>query len=394
MNRIKSMIVFGTRPEAIKLAPVIRALESDERFDVRVAVTGQHREMLDQVLDVFGIRPHHDLNLMRHGQTPGDIVTGVLKDLDPILESERPDIVLVHGDTISTFAASLASFFRKVPVAHVEAGLRTDDPYDPFPEEMDRRLTGVLAHVHFAPTPRAKANLLSENVDPERIYLTGNTVVDALLGTVRDEYVFDDPSLEAAVSSGRRILLVTTHRRENLGEPMRRIYRAFRELVDAFDDVEIVFAVHKNPAVRKLAEEMLGGVERIRLIEPPGYREFVHLLAASTLVLTDSGGLQEEAPSLGKPVLVLRETTERPEGVEAGTSVRVGTQTERIVRTAASLLTDPDAYGAMAKAVNPYGDGEASTRVKEALLHTFEMGPRPADFRPFSTEKPMLQRPN
>lgn len=394
MKRIKPLIVFGTRPEAIKMAPVFRALKSDGRFDVRLAVTGQHREMLDQVLELFEIVPDHDLNLMRHGQTPADVVTGVLGGLGPVLDGERPDVVLVHGDTITTFAAALCAFFRKVPVGHVEAGLRTGDPYDPFPEEMDRRLTGVLARVHFAPTARARENLLRENVAAESIYLTGNTVVDALLEAVSKPHEFRDPELREAVGSGRRLLVVTTHRRENLGEPMRRIYRALAALVREFEDVEVVFAVHKNPAVRDVAREELGGVERVRLVEPPAYSEFVHLLAASTLVLTDSGGLQEEAPSLGKPVLVLRETTERPEGVEAGTVLQVGTQTEAILGAARRLLTDDEAYQAMAKAVNPYGDGKAAERVKEGLLHAFGMGSRPADFRPVSSAKPVLQRPN
>jgi len=393
LKRIKSLFVFGTRPEAIKLAPVIRAFERDPRFSVRVAVTGQHREMLDQVLEVFGIRPHYDFDLMKRHQTPGDIVTGVLHHLDPVLDKEAPDVVIVHGDTITTFAGALAAFFRKIPVAHVEAGLRTDDPYDPFPEEMDRRLTGVLASVHLAPTPRARENLVRENVSPERIYLTGNTVIDALLETVSADYTFQDPELEAVVRSGGRILLVTTHRRENLGEPMRRIYLAFKALAREFDDIEIVFAVHKNPKVREIAAEMLAGVERIRLIEPPGYKEFVHLLAASTLVLTDSGGLQEEAPSLGKPVLVLRETTERPEGIAAGTAIRVGTQTESIVDAARNLLVDRSAYEAMARAENPYGDGKAAERVRDALLHAFGMGPRPKDFIPAGTGKPRLQTP-
>lgn len=377
---IRVVSVFGTRPEAIKMAPVILALVPDPAFAVRVIVTGQHREMLDQVLRFFQIRPDADLDLMRPGQSPSQVVERVLAGLGPLFERERPDLVLVHGDTISTFAGALAAFFQKIPVAHVEAGLRTEDRYDPFPEEMDRRLTGVLAELHFAPTHQAKVNLLKENTDPERVYVTGNTVIDALLEVARGEHTFEDCQIREAVASGRRLLLVTAHRRENWGEPHRRVFEAIRALVDRHDDVEVVFPVHRNPVVRESARALLAGRERIRLIEPPAYPEFVHLLKASTLVLTDSGGLQEEAPALGKPVLVLRETTERPEGIAAGTCLKVGTDPERILQEASRLLQDPVAYDRMARAVNPYGDGKAAERIRLAILHAFGASPRPADF--------------
>lgn len=379
-SKLNALFVFGTRPEAIKMAPVIQALNDDEAFNVQVAVTGQHREMLDQVLKAFNIPVDYDLKLMRHGQTPQQIVTGVLDGMGPIIEEARPGLILVHGDTITTFAAALSAFFAKVPVAHVEAGLRTQNPYDPFPEEMDRRLTGVLAEVHLAPTHWAKDNLLKENVSPDSVYVTGNTVIDALLETVRPDYQFQDPQIAQAVESGRRLIVVTTHRRENWGEPMRRIYQAILEIVGSFSDVHVVFAMHKNPVVRDVAKEMLGSTPRISLIEPPDYVEFIHLMQASTLIASDSGGLQEEAPALNKPVLVLRETTERPEGVEAGTSLQVGTKTADIVAAATRLLKDESAYRQMAQAKNPYGDGQASKRIRQALAHWMGLGPRPADY--------------
>lgn len=381
MNPIRVMTVFGTRPEAIKMAPVIKTLGADPRFEVKVAVTAQHREMLDQVLELYEITSDYDLNLMRHGQTLVDVVSGVLSGLTPVLTDERPAIVLVHGDTITTFAAALASFFCKIPVGHVEAGLRTSDRYDPFPEEMDRRLAGVLATLHFAPTEWARENLLAENVPPESIYLTGNTAIDALFDVLSEGYRFGDPRLQQAVESGRRLILMTTHRRENWGEPLRRVYQAVQELLERYADIEIVFPVHKNPVVRDVAYEMLDGHPRVHLVEPLDYRDMVHMMQAATLILTDSGGLQEEAPSLGKPVLVLRETTERPEGIAAGTCLRVGTDHRRIVEEVSRLLENEEAYAAMSKAANPYGDGKAAKRIAEALLHWSGMVPRPADYR-------------
>lgn len=381
-NPFRCLVVFGTRPEGIKMAPVVRALSQDDAFRVKVALSGQHREMLDQVLTVFSIRPDYDFGLMRRDQTPGDIVRGMLEHLPGVFQREKPAVVLVHGDTVTASAAALAAFFHKIPVAHVEAGLRTRDRYDPFPEEMNRRLLGVLANLHFAPTARARENLLREHVDPATIYLTGNTVIDALLATVQPGYAFRDPDLARAAASGRRLLLVTTHRRENWGEPLKGVYRGLIRLVEDFEDIEIVFPVHPNPVVRDLARAMLGGRERITLVDPPEYREFVHLMACAHLVLTDSGGLQEEAPALGKPVLVLRETTERPEGVSAGVCLRVGTDEETVVREASRLLRDVDAYRRMAQAVNPYGDGRASERIVAALRHWFGLGERPGDFIP------------
>lgn len=380
MKPIRCMVVFGTRPEAIKMAPVIKALGGDPRFDVKVAVTAQHREMLDQALALFEIVPAYDLDLMRHGQTPAEIVSGVLRGLVPVLEADRPDIVLVHGDTVTTFAAALAAFFCKIPVGHVEAGLRTRDRYDPFPEEMDRRLAGVLSNLHFAPTAQARENLIKENVDAETIYVTGNTAIDALFAALAMDRPVSDPQMKKALESGRRLILLTTHRRENWGDPLRRVYQAVRVLLERHADIQVLFPVHRNPVVREAAYKALGGHERVTLVEPLDYSDMVRAMKAATLVLTDSGGLQEEAPALGKPVLVLRETTERPEGVWAGTCLKVGTDPDRIVAEASRLLEDEEAYARMAKAVNPYGDGKAALRVRDALLHWRGLAPRPADY--------------
>lgn len=368
------MTVFGTRPEAIKMAPVIRALKSkSSKFDVQVVVTGQHREMLDQVLEFFEITPDHDLDIMRHGQTLTDITSRVLSGLERVIYAENPDIVLVHGDTTTTFAASLAAFYHQVAVGHVEAGLRSHDLYNPFPEEMNRRLTGALATFHFAPTQRAVEHLSGEGVCDSHIFLTGNTVIDALLGTVRDDYIFEDPVIRALDFTQERVILLTTHRRENWGLPMRRIFTAVRQLIQEFPDVRVVFPVHKNPRIREAAEKILGDWPRVNLIEPPAYEEFVNLMARVYFLLTDSGGLQEEAPSLGKPVLVLRDTTERPEGVQAGTALLVGSDTDRIVEEATKLLTDLQAYSTMAKAPNPYGDGQAARRIAKILWEQREL---------------------
>jgi len=350
------------------MAPVVKALRSKpDRFDVRVVVTGQHREMLDQVVDFFHLSPDYDLDIMKHGQSLTDITCGVLRGLEDVIAGEKPEIVLVHGDTTTTFAASLAAFYQKTPVGHVEAGLRSHDMYNPFPEEMNRRLTGALASLHFAPTRGAVENLRREGIPDSHIFLTGNTVIDALLGTVREDYTFRDPVLRSLDFHRERVILLTTHRRENWGEPMERIFRAVRELVASFPDVRVVFPVHKNPRIREAAGKALQGLPRVDLIEPPGYEEFANLMAKVFLLLTDSGGLQEEAPSLGKPVLVLRDTTERPEGIEAGTALLVGTDTCRIVEQAARLLTDPEAYRQMAEIPNPYGDGRAAERIADIL---------------------------
>lgn len=368
---LKVMTIFGTRPEAIKMAPLVKALEAAPDMESIVTVTAQHRDMLDQVLHVFKITPDYDLNIMSQGQTLYDVTTRALMGLRDVLEQAQPDVVLVHGDTTTTFAGALAAFYQEIPVGHVEAGLRTGNIYSPFPEEMNRKLTGSLATYHFAPTAGSEQNLLKENVDKEHIYVTGNTVIDALQMTVQDGYQFEDDDLNTLDYKGKRIVLVTTHRRENLGEPMRHVYRAIRQLVDDFDDIQVVFPVHKNPKVRQVVQEELGHVDRVSLINPLDYEPFANLMARSYLVLTDSGGIQEEAPSLGKPVLVLRNTTERPEAVVAGTVQLVGTDKDRVYEEAHTLLADEKAYKQMSNAVNPYGDGKATQRILEALRHEF-----------------------
>lgn len=368
------MTVFGTRPEAIKMAPVVKALQSESnRFRVKVVVTGQHREMLHQVLEFFEIEPDHDLAIMRHGQTLTDITSRVLVGLEKVIRSEKPDVVLVHGDTTTTFAGSLAAFYQQVAVGHVEAGLRSHNLYNPFPEEMNRRLTGALATFHFAPTEAAAAQLAREGVPESQIFVTGNTVIDALLGTVKDDYTFQDPVLRNLDFAEDRVVLLTTHRRENWGIPMQRIFSAVRQLITAFPDLRVVFPVHKNPRIREVAKESFRDSPQVDLVEPPAYEEFVNLMARVHFLLTDSGGLQEEAPSIGKPVLVLRDTTERPEGVDAGTALLVGTDTDRIVKEATKLLSDRQAYLAMAQAPNPYGDGHAACRIAKILWEQKEL---------------------
>ncbi len=371
---VKVMAICGTRPDAIKTAPVVHELRRfPKEVELVVTVTGQHREMLRQVLDVFQIKPDYDLDIMKPKQTLTEITTRALLGLEEIIRKERPDMILAQGDTSTTFVAGLAAFYNKVAVGHIEAGLRTDNKYDPFPEEMNRRLTTVLADLHFAPTPAARNNLLAEGVPSGRISVTGNTVIDALLSVAERPWSFDDPFLSTVGENGRRMILVTAHRRENWGEPMARICAAIKRIVAEFPDTEVVFAVHKNPIVRETVFPALEGVERIHLIEPPDYVPFVHLLKRAHLVLTDSGGVQEEAPSLGKPVLVMRNTTERPEGVEAGTAKLIGTEAEQIYENAAKLLSQPAAYSTMARAANPYGDGSASVRIREALFKYFDL---------------------
>lgn len=361
----KVMVVFGTRPEAIKMAPVIKALKKVSDIETLVVVTAQHREMLDQVLDLFAIEPDYDLNLMKEQQDLYSITTGVLNGLKDIMAKEQPDLVLVHGDTTTTFAAALAAFYQKIPVGHVEAGLRTRNKYSPYPEEMNRSLTGRLTELHFAPTDLSRENLVAESVAPIKIWVTGNTVIDALMATVRPDYEFS-PELEG-IDFQNRILLVTTHRRENWGEHMRDIYAALIQLVEEFADVEIVFPVHRNPTVKDLAVEMLGDRERVHLLEPLEYEAFANLMNASYIILTDSGGMQEEAPSLGKPVLVLRDNTERPEAIQAGTVKLVGTNQEQVYQAARGLLLDRKQYDKMAHAINPYGDGKAAPRIVEVI---------------------------
>lgn len=369
---LKVLTVFGTRPEAIKMAPLVKELNSrPDKIKSIVAVTAQHREMLDQVLELFEIVPDYDLNIMQEGQTLYDVTTRALEGLKNVLIQCNPDLVLVHGDTTTTFVAALAAYYRQIPVGHVEAGLRTHNKYSPFPEEMNRHLTGALAEYHFAPTQGSLQNLLKENAKIENIFVTGNTVIDALKATVKENYTFDDPLLNNIDFAQRRVLLVTTHRRENLGEPMRAIYSALKEIIETNPDVEIVFPVHKNPAVRRVVNEVLGGMARVHLIEPLQYEPFINLMQRCYLVLTDSGGMQEEAPSLGKPVLVLRNTTERPEAVEAGTVKLVGTSQDKVLSVTSELLKNLEFYKKMSEAVNPYGDGLASKRITDFICYKF-----------------------
>lgn len=367
----KILLVFGTRPEAIKMAPVYQALKDTSDIDVRVAVTAQHREMLDQVLRLFGIVPDYDLNVMKSGQGLTEITTAVLSGLKPILEAFSPDLMLVHGDTTTTLSASLAAYYQQVAVGHVEAGLRTGNIYSPWPEEINRKVTGAIARLHFAPTKRAAENLLAEAVDPASILTTGNTVIDALLEVVAR--LEADPAQSVALDAefgldaSKRMILVTGHRRESFGGGFERICDALAILAER-EDVQIIYPVHLNPNVKGPVETSLGALERVHLIAPQDYLPFVHLMRRADIILTDSGGVQEEAPSLGKPVLVMRDTSERPEAIDAGTVKLVGTDTDLIVREANALLDDPSAFEVMARAHNPYGDGLASQRIRDAIL--------------------------
>ena len=369
MKKLKLMTVFGTRPEAIKMCPLVLEMgKYPDYIEPIVAVTAQHREMLDQVLELFNVKPDYDLNIMASGQTLYDITTKALDGLKEVIEEAKPDMVLVHGDTTTTFAGALAAFYAQVPVGHVEAGLRTGNKYSPYPEEMNRKLTGSIADMHFAPTSTSKANLLKENVNPETILVTGNTVIDALETTVKADYEFADAEFNKIFARGNRLILMTTHRRENLGEPMRNVYKALRKVLETHSDVEAIFPVHKNPKVREIVQEELGGLDRVHLIEPMDYEPFANLMGKVDIVLTDSGGIQEEAPALGKPVLVLRDTTERPEAVEAGTVKLIGTEYEDVLRETNLLLDDAEHYKKMAEATNPYGDGKACERIIRAIL--------------------------
>jgi UDP-N-acetylglucosamine 2-epimerase (non-hydrolysing) len=369
---MKVLTVFGTRPEAIKMAPLVKRLEQTAGFVSRVCVTAQHRQMLDQVLELFQIRPDHDLDLMRPGQDLYSITSDILQSIRSVYEAERPDIVLVHGDTTTTFAASLAAFYQRIPVGHVEAGLRTGNLYSPWPEEANRKLTGALARVHFAPTPAARDNLLRENIRPDAIVVTGNTVIDALIAVKGKLEAMPKLRDDMARRFGflrpdARMLLVTGHRRENFGGGFERICQSIAELARRYPDMDLVYPVHLNPNVQEPVNRLLSAIPNVHLIEPQDYLPFVHLMARSTLILTDSGGVQEEAPALGKPVLVMRDTTERPEAVEAGTVRLVGTDVERIVSGISSLLDDADEYRRMSFAHNPYGDGHACGRIVDAL---------------------------
>lgn len=370
MKNIKVMTVFGTRPEAIKMAPLVHALEQNEHTESIVCVTAQHRQMLDQVLDIFNIKPDYDLDIMEQRQTLATITEKSLHGLDAVLEEAKPDIVLVHGDTSTTFAGALAAFYHKIPVGHVEAGLRTYDKYSPFPEEMNRKLVGQIADLHFAPTARNRDNLAREQIT-DGVLVCGNTVVDAIHMTVCDDFAFRDPALQALDFKNDRVVLVTAHRRENYGEPMENICRAIARLSDRYPDVHFVYPVHLSPYVRETAEKFLGGRDRVHLIAPLAVDEMHNLMARCYLIMTDSGGLQEEAPSLGKPVLVLRHETERPEAIEAGTVKLAGIVEDQIFQMACELFDDAQAYEKMAHAVNPYGDGHTCARIVQAIEHHF-----------------------
>ncbi|MCC4797860.1 UDP-N-acetylglucosamine 2-epimerase [Enterovibrio norvegicus] len=372
MTKKRILIVFGTRPEAIKMAPLVHALNTDNRFDAKICVTAQHREMLDQVLELFDIKPHYDLNLMRAGQSLNDVTTRILLELKPVLQEFKPDVVLVHGDTATTFAASLAAYYEQIPVGHVEAGLRTGNIYSPWPEEANRKLTGALTQYHFAPTETSKNNLLKENYDEKNISVTGNTVIDALL--IIKEKIGNDDALQQQLSEqfpflqeDKKLVLVTGHRRESFGGGFERICEALAFTAQKHPETQIVYPMHLNPNVREPVNRILAGISNVHLIEPQQYLPFIYLMNRSHIILTDSGGIQEEAPSLGKPVLVMRDTTERPEAVAAGTVKLVGTNVDRIVTSLTKLLQDEQAYKEMSFAHNPYGDGKACQRILDVL---------------------------
>ncbi|RCK74560.1 MAG: UDP-N-acetylglucosamine 2-epimerase [Ignavibacteriae bacterium] len=364
---MKIAIVFGTRPEAIKMAPLVKECEK-RNLDFITIVTAQHREMLDQKLEVFNIKPHYDLDIMQANQDLFYVTSSVINEIKPILLKEKPNILLVQGDTTTTFAASLSAFYLKIPVGHVEAGLRTWNKYNPFPEEINRQLTTRLTEFHFAPTEWAKNNLIQEGINPLSIYVTGNTVIDALLMIVDQNYIFEDGFLNKIDYKNKKVILLTSHRRENFGEPMREVFLACKQIIESHPDVELIYPVHPNPNVQKTAYEILNGVERVHLIEPLDYRPFVQLMNKCYMIMTDSGGIQEEAPSLGKPVLVLRKTTERPEAIEAGTAKLVGTDKNKIIQNAELLLTDKNEYKKMSSIANPYGDGKAASRILDIVL--------------------------
>ena len=378
--KIKVMSVFGTRPEAIKMAPLVKEIEKNENLESIVCVTAQHRQMLDQVLEIFSITPHFDLNIMKSRQTLASITTSVVEGMMDVLEKSKPDIVLVHGDTTTSFAAALAAFYSQIPVGHVEAGLRTFDKYSPFPEEMNRSLTGRIAELHFCPTTNNKENLINENIKTG-IYITGNTVIDALKTTIKSDYVFKNEHLQGKDYRDYRYILMTAHRRENLGEPLENICNAVKRIVNKFDDVRVIYPVHMNPAVRDTVNRILGNDEKITLIEPIDVQDMHNLMDRVALILTDSGGLQEEAPALGKPVLVLRTETERPEALSAGTVVLAGVLEDDIFNLTNELLENKLSYEKMAKSANPYGDGLASLRIVDAILHYFKLKERTKDFK-------------
>ena len=380
MSKIRVMTVFGTRPEAIKMSPLVQRLKKDDRFEEVTVVTAQHREMLDQVLNIFKIKPEYDFNIMKKNQTLESVTAKVLIDMTKVLKEVKPDIVLVHGDTTTSFAAGLASFYLQCPLGHVEAGLRTWNKYSPFPEEMNRQMTDDLTDLYFAPTAVSKQNLIKENHNSDNIFITGNTAIDALEETVQADYHHEVLDL---IKPGNKIILVTMHRRENQGEPMRRVFKVMKQVVDNHDDVEIIYPVHLSPSVQKVAHEILGNDPRIHLIAPLDVVDFHNLAKLSYFIMTDSGGVQEEAPALNKPVLVLRDTTERPEGVKAGTLKLVGTQVDNVRNAMLELLENKKVYDQMANAKNPYGDGHASERIMDDIAYYFAQnkGEKPADFK-------------
>ncbi len=371
MKKLKVMTVFGTRPEAIKMAPLVLEFQKNENIESIVCLTAQHRQMLDMVMDMFNIKADYDLNIMKERQTLAGITTRALGGLDEVMQESKPDVVLVHGDTTTTLAGSMAAFYNKIKVGHVEAGLRTYDKYSPFPEEMNRKITGAIADFHFSPTQANKDNLLRETVDEDKIYITGNTVIDAIKYTVADDYEFKDESIKNVDFANKRVILVTAHRRENLGKPLESICRAILRLVNDYEDTEVIYPVHLNPAVRDTVFGILSNHERIHLINPVDVDELHNLMKRCYMVMTDSGGLQEEAPALGKPVLVLRSETERPEAIAAGTAKLAGFAEENVYKLGSELLSDKAAYDKMAHAANPYGDGSASARIVDALLYEF-----------------------
>ncbi|KNF09723.1 putative UDP-N-acetylglucosamine 2-epimerase [Gottschalkia purinilytica] len=370
MRKIKVLTVFGTRPEAIKMAPVVKRLNENENIEHKLCVTAQHREMLDQVLDVFKISPDYDLNIFKSGQTLSDITTKSLQGLENVIKDFKPDILLVQGDTTTVFAGALAGFYNGVKIGHIEAGLRSGDLYSPYPEEANRKLTGILTSFHFAPTEQSRENLIKEGYDDRKIYITGNTAIDALLEVVTDDYKFENELLNNLDYDGKKIILVTSHRRENIGKPMENIFSAIKEIVEKNSDVEVVFPIHLNPKVREIANNILKGNDRIHLIDPLDYLPFANLQKRCYFIVTDSGGIQEEAPTLGKPVLVVRKETERPEGIEAGTAKLLGLEKENIFKEIDLLINDKDEYNKMANAVNPYGDGTAAQKIVNIIVES------------------------
>ncbi len=382
MKKLKVMTIFGTRPEAIKMCPLVKKLEEYKEIESKVCLTAQHREMLDMVVKLFDVKPDYDLNVMQHGQTITDITVKVLKGLEEVLNKEKPDIVLVHGDTSTTFVGALAAFYQKIKVGHVEAGLRSGNIYSPYPEEMNRKLTSNLANINFAPTEGNYNNLIKAGVDKKDIFITGNTVIDALLSVVKEDYVFENDLLNNIDYKNKKVVVMTCHRRENWGKPMEDIFTGVKELCEENKEIEVVFPVHLNPKIKELANNILGDKDNIHLIEPLDYEPFVNLLNKAYLILTDSGGIQEEAPSLGKPILVMRTETERPEAEQAGTVKVIGVTKENIKAEANLLLNNDNEYKKMENAVNPYGDGTAAQRTVEALLYYFgQKNERPQDYK-------------